>query len=34
MQNWAYNTWRFLVRYISPFAILIVFLNVVGVLNF
>jgi len=33
MQDWAYRSWRFLVRYISPFAILIVFLNVIGVLK-
>lgn len=33
MQNWAYQSWRFLVRYISPFAILVVFLNVIGVIN-
>jgi len=34
MRNWIYISWRFLVRYISPFAILIVFLNVIGVINF
>jgi len=34
MRNWTYLSWRFLVRYVSPFAILIVFLNVIGVINF
>lgn len=33
MQEWTYQSWRFLVRYISPFAILIVFLNVIGVIK-
>lgn len=32
-QSWSYESWRFLVRYISPFAILIVFLNVIGVIK-
>lgn len=30
--EFAYDLWRFLVRYISPFAVLIVFLNVIGVI--
>ena len=35
MRNeWVYQSWRFLVRYISPFAILIVFLNVLGIIKF
>ncbi len=29
---WAYDLWRFVVRYITPVAILIVFLNVIGVI--
>ena len=33
MQEWTYQSWRFLARYISPFAILIVFLNVIGVIK-
>ncbi|MBI1423026.1 MAG: sodium-dependent transporter [Gammaproteobacteria bacterium] len=33
VKEWMYMTWRFLVRYISPFAILIVFLNVIGVIK-
>jgi NSS family neurotransmitter:Na+ symporter len=27
-----YDAWRFLVKYISPAAVIIVFLNVVGIL--
>jgi NSS family neurotransmitter:Na+ symporter len=34
MKAWTYNSWRFLVRYVSPFAILIVFLNVIGIISF
>lgn len=33
VQDWLYHSWRFLVRYISPSAILIVFLNVIGVIK-
>jgi len=29
----AYDLWRFLVRYVSPAAVFLVFLNVVGVLG-
>ena len=30
----GYNTWRFLVRYITPVAVMMVFLNVIGVIHF
>ena len=30
----GYRTWRFLVRFIAPAAILIVFLNLIGVITF
>lgn len=33
VQDWLYHSWRFLVRYVSPSAILIVFLNVIGVIK-
>jgi SNF family Na+-dependent transporter len=29
----GYNTWDFLVRYITPVMVLIVFLNVIGVIK-
>lgn len=35
MRNgFAYKLWRFLVRYITPVAVVIVFLNVIGVISF
>lgn len=30
----AYKLWRFLVRYITPVAVIVVFLNVVGIISF
>ena len=30
----GYNIWRFLVRYITPIAVMMVFLNVIGVIRF
>ena len=30
----SYNLWRFLVRYITPIAVMVVFLNVIGVISF
>lgn len=30
----GYNVWRFLVRYITPIAVMMVFLNVIGVIRF
>lgn len=29
----GYKTWRFLVRYITPICVLIVFLNIIGIIN-
>ncbi|MCW9014330.1 MAG: sodium-dependent transporter [Gammaproteobacteria bacterium] len=34
MTESGYNLWLFLVRFITPFAVMIVFLNVIGVLKF
>lgn len=34
MNAWLYQSWRFLVRFISPSAMLIVFLNSIGVIKF
>lgn len=31
-RRWAYNSWLFLLKYISPAAVVIVFLNVIGVI--
>ena len=31
-ENWLYLSWRFVIRYISPVAVVIVFLNLIGVL--
>lgn len=33
MHDWVYQSWRFLVRFVSPSAILIVFLNSIGVIR-
>ncbi|MEJ2361105.1 MAG: sodium-dependent transporter [Gammaproteobacteria bacterium] len=33
MHDWLYASWRFLVRYISPFAMLVVFLTSIGVIK-
>jgi NSS family neurotransmitter:Na+ symporter len=32
MRGAAYRLWRFLIRYVSPVAVILVFLNVIGVL--
>jgi NSS family neurotransmitter:Na+ symporter len=31
-ESWLYLTWRFVIRYVSPVAVIIVFLNLIGVL--
>ncbi|PCH83709.1 MAG: sodium-dependent transporter [Piscirickettsiaceae bacterium] len=30
--SWLYNVWRFLIRFVSPAAVIIVFLNVIGLI--
>jgi len=32
--RFAYKMWRFLIRYITPVAVIIVFLNIVGIISF
>ena len=32
--NYAYPVWQFMVRYVSPFLVLMVFLNIIGIFKF